>query len=73
MKIKIIGNGAWGNALHNVLRENCSSVSIWNRSERITDADIFVLALPAQTIRSVLALIAPQKKAYNNRKRFKGH
>jgi len=62
MKIKIIGNGAWGNALHNVLRENCSSVSIWNRSERITDADIFVLALPAQTIRSVLALIAPQKR-----------
>lgn len=62
MKVKIIGNGAWGNALHNVLKENCLSVSMWNKSDRIADVDIFVLALPAQAIRSVLALIAPQKK-----------
>ena len=62
MKVKIIGNGAWGNALHNLLKENCSSVSIWNKSDGIADVDIFVLALPTQVIRSVLALIAPQKK-----------
>lgn len=62
MKVKIIGNGAWGNALHNVLRENCSSVSMWNKSDGIADVDTFVLALPTQSIRSVLALIASQKK-----------
>ncbi len=62
MKVKIIGNGAWGNALCNVLKENCSSVSIWNKSEKIDDADIFVIALHTQAIRSVLTLIASQKK-----------
>lgn len=62
MKIKIIGNGAWGNALYNVLKENCSCVSMWNKNDSIADVDIFVLALPTQAIRSVLAPIAAQKK-----------
>lgn len=57
IKIKIIGHGAWGSSLYSVLKTNCSSVSFWDRKQIINEADVVVLSLPTQSIRSVLRFI----------------
>lgn len=55
MNIKIIGNGAWGNALYSVVHRNDSSVQIFGR-EKVTIGkdDVLVLSVPAQAIAEVL-------------------
>lgn len=56
MNIVIVGKGVWGNALYSVLSQNLSTVSFSQRGEAI-EADVVVLALPTQAIRSVLPII----------------
>lgn len=55
MNIKIIGNGAWGNALYSVIHRNDSSVQIFGHEKVIIEKDdILVLSVPAQAIAEVL-------------------
>ncbi len=64
MRVRIVGDGAWGTALHKLIKENSHEVSFITRkdftkvkrvSDRInTDAEVLILALPTQAIRSVL-------------------
>lgn len=58
MKITIVGNGVFGNAMLHVLQQNTKHVSIAKRGEQINDADVVVLCVPAQAMRDVLPLIS---------------
>lgn len=58
MKVKIIGNGAWGNALYSVVRLNCTEVSILKREEKVSDCDVIILSMPTQSIRESLKYIS---------------
>ncbi len=62
MKIKIIGDGAWGSALHTVLKRNSQSVSFWEIGEPIDDPKVVVLSVPTQAIRSCIKSINKTKK-----------
>lgn len=57
MRVKIVGNGVWGQAIQYVLQHNNTDVSIIKRGELIQDADVIALAVPTQSIREVLPLI----------------
>src|SRR2546423_2028050 len=61
MKVTIIGNGVWGNALYSVLKNNSSNVSFAKKGVTVGESDIIVLSLPTQSIRESLQYI-PQKK-----------
>lgn len=50
--ICIIGNGAWGRALHHVIKQNVPEVRMVTRGEMITDG-IVVLSVPTQSIRDL--------------------
>lgn len=61
MKIVIIGQGMWGNALHSLLVRSQNDISFWERGTEITHADVIVLAVPTQAIREVLSFVKPTK------------
>ena len=58
-RIAIIGGGAWGQALAHVARSAGNDVAIWTRSAPAdlawVDFHAFIVALPAQVVRPVLA------------------
>lgn len=54
MRIKIVGDGAWGTALGKLLTFNGHDVSFWNQINQIEFLDAVVVAVPTQAIRSVL-------------------
>lgn len=58
----IIGDGAFGNALYSILQKKTSDVSIWDKKAPLQYADILILAIPVQAVRSVLEHIQPLKK-----------
>lgn len=58
MNVKIIGNGAWGNALYSLVKQNCSTVSIVKRGQKIVEPDVVVLSVPTQSIRESLENIS---------------
>ena len=55
--ITIIGEGAWGRALGEVARKAGHEVHFWSRQQPVSPAnsDAFILAVPAQATREVLA------------------
>lgn len=57
MKVTIVGNGVFGNAMLHVLQKNTQEVAIANRGEKIEEAEIVVLCVPVQAIRDVLPLV----------------
>lgn len=54
MRIKVVGDGAWGTALGKLLTVNGHNVSFWNQKDKINPLDTVVIAIPTQAIRSVL-------------------
>lgn len=55
MNIKIVGNGAWGNAFYSVISRNTPYVHIFGREQiEIKRDDILVLAVPTESARDVL-------------------
>lgn len=58
MKVKIIGNGAWGNALYSVVKSNYAEVSVSKREERVNDCNVIILSVPTQSIRESLKYIS---------------
>ena len=54
MKIIILGNGKWGQAMASVLTKNSKEFSFWQRDSVIKDNSIIVNCLPTQVIRQVL-------------------
>jgi glycerol-3-phosphate dehydrogenase (NAD(P)+) len=62
MRIKILGDGAWGTAISNLLKKNSQEVSFLNKAAcqstiNLEDVDVLILAIPTQTIREVLGRI----------------
>ncbi len=57
MKVVIVGNGVWGNALYSVVTQNNNDVTIAKRGEKIS-ADVIILAAPTSSIRDILPLIS---------------
>lgn len=55
MNVKIVGDGAFGNAMYSVVSHNCADVTILKRGDRITDFDALIISVPTQAIREVLA------------------
>lgn len=55
MKIKIIGDGAWGTALGRLLTANGHKIVYWDKKGQIVPLDVVVIALPTQAIRGVLS------------------
>jgi glycerol-3-phosphate dehydrogenase (NAD(P)+) len=55
--IVIVGGGAWGQALAQVATKAGNNVSIWSRktADHVLEGDIAVLAVPAQSVRDVVA------------------
>jgi len=56
MKVVIIGKGAFGTALHYIIKQNIADVSFAEKGKAIELADVVVLAVPTQSLRSVLEL-----------------
>lgn len=56
MKIVIVGKGAYGTALHHIIKQNTEDVSFAEKGIAIDHADVVVLSVPAQALRSVLEL-----------------
>lgn len=54
MRIKIIGDGAWGTALSRLLVTNGHEITFWDKKEQIDPLDAVVVAVPTQAIRGVL-------------------
>lgn len=54
MKIQIIGNGAFGTALATLVDENKHEVLLLGKGKKISASDMAILAVPTQSIRSVL-------------------
>jgi glycerol-3-phosphate dehydrogenase (NAD(P)+) len=57
MRVKIVGQGVWGNAIYSLLKLNNVDVVFSARGEAITDCEVVVLCVPTQAIRECLALI----------------
>lgn len=49
----VIGAGAWGKALHYVIKQN-HPVSLWDKVEDLSSADVLIIAIPIPAIRSFL-------------------
>lgn len=58
MKVKIIGRGAWGEAVYSVVMTNEANVSFAARGEAITDCDVVILCVPTQAIRECLSHVS---------------
>lgn len=54
MKIIILGNGKWGQAMASLLTKNSKEFSFWQRDSVIKDNSIIINCLPTQVIRQVL-------------------
>jgi glycerol-3-phosphate dehydrogenase (NAD(P)+) len=54
LKICVLGNGAWGQALAHVATNAGHKVFTWSRGCAAIEADVAILAVPAQSIRSVV-------------------
>ena len=54
MKIIILGNGKWGQAMASLFTKNNKDFSFWQRDSEIQDNSILVNCLPTQVIREVL-------------------
>src|SRR5947209_1135218 len=61
MKVVIIGQGAWGKALYSVIKNNTDEISFAKKGEQISDADVIVLSVPTQSIRTCLKYLPYQK------------
>lgn len=59
MDVKIIGNGSWGSALFEIVKEHCSTVSFWKKDEVITGNTVIIISVPTQAIREILNFIQP--------------
>lgn len=56
MKVVIVGKGAFGTALHYIIKQNTADVSFAEKGKAIELAETVVLAVPTQSLRSVLEL-----------------
>ncbi|MBP9719623.1 MAG: hypothetical protein KBD46_04060 [Candidatus Levybacteria bacterium] len=56
MKVIIVGKGAFGTALHHIITQTGQDVSFAEKGQAIVHADVVVLAVPAQAVRSVVTL-----------------
>jgi glycerol-3-phosphate dehydrogenase (NAD(P)+) len=54
MKIVILGNGAWGSSLFSVIAQKNKDVLYWDEKNKIEEADVYVVCLPVQIMRSAL-------------------
>lgn len=63
--ICVLGNGAWGTALAGLARDCGHDVSIWSRkdadNENVRAADALVVAIPAQSVATVLPVLGITK------------
>lgn len=58
MKITVMGQGAWGQALAVVARKAGHDVALWSRSSApMQKCDAVIIAVPAQALRQVLAAV----------------
>ncbi len=58
MKITVMGQGAWGQALASIERKAGHDVALWSRHSRPMDkSDVVILAIPAQALRLVLPAV----------------
>ncbi len=62
MKVKIIGNGTWGNAIHSIIKTNCDDSSIVKRQEQVDTCDVIIMAVPTQSIRTALTFVPANHK-----------
>lgn len=62
MDIKILGAGVWGRALSGILKQNNPQVTLVDKNEKITEADLLVLSVPTQSLRSALNQVEVKKK-----------
>ncbi len=64
MKVIVLGNGAWGQGLAYIAAKAGHDVGIWSRRAPdpglIKNADVLVLAVPAQDAHGVLAAVQPK-------------
>lgn len=58
MRVKIIGQGVWGQAIYSLLQHNGVEASFVPRGEQIVDCDVVILCVPTQAIRECLSRIA---------------
>ncbi|MBW4527126.1 MAG: NAD(P)H-dependent glycerol-3-phosphate dehydrogenase [Phormidium tanganyikae FI6-MK23] len=60
MKISVIGAGAWGSTLAELVRENGHQIAVWSRrsekslDETISDSDLLISAVSMKGVRSVI-------------------
>jgi len=64
MKIIILGNGKWGQAMASLFTKNNKDFSFWQRDSEIEDNSILVNCLPTQVIREVLEKYGKNLKNY---------
>lgn len=57
MNVLIVGQGVWGRALYSLIEQNTKSVSFWKRGEPIVNTQVIVLAVPTESVRSVLGFV----------------
>ncbi len=54
MKIVVLGNGAWGSAMFSIINSKNKDISYWDEKHKIALADVYVICLPVQVMRSAL-------------------
>lgn len=54
MKIVVLGNGAWGSSLFSVIAEKNKDISYWDEKNKIKEADVYIICLPVQVMRSAI-------------------
>lgn len=54
MKIVVLGNGAWGSSLFSVIAQKNKDISYWDEKNKIVEADVYVVCLPVQIMRSAI-------------------
>jgi glycerol-3-phosphate dehydrogenase (NAD(P)+) len=59
-RIGIIGKGAWGKALHHVIRQNTERVRLIGRGETVR-GDVIIIAVPTNNIHELKAVIEPME------------
>ena len=54
MKIVVLENGAWGSAIFSIVAKNEKDISYWDEKHKIELADVYIICLPVQVMRSAL-------------------
>ena len=54
MKIVVLGNGAWGSAMFSIINSKNKEISYWDEKHKIELADVYIICLPVQVMRSAL-------------------